>query len=260
MPHIQSHSPGTPCWFELGTTDQNAAKAFYAAVFGWTATDNPMGPGEVYTMFHLEGRDTGGGYALSADMKAAGVPPHWMVYFATADCDASVARAKELGGTVLNGPFDVMTFGRMAVLKDPTGATFSLWQPGDNKGTGIVQQPGTVCWVEVNTWESAKCGEFYAQLLGAEQQPETLSMGPYTFLAVGGKRFGGVLQMTKEWGEMPAHWMIYFQVADCDASAAKIKAAGGQICHGPFDAPGVGRIAVCGDPQGTYFSIIALAG
>lgn len=259
MPHIDSHPPGTPCWFELATTDQNAAKVFYAAVFDWTSIDNPMGPNEVYTMFQLEGRDTGGGYTLSADMKAAGVPPHWMLYFCTADCDASVAQAKELGATVLSGPSDVMTFGRMAVLKDPTGATFSLWQPGDNKGARIGRQPGTVCWVELNSWKAEESAAFYAKLLGAEANSQTLTMGPYIFLAAHDNHFGGVLQMTKEWGEMPPHWMIYFQVADCDATAAKIKAAGGQICHGPFDAPTVGRIAVCGDPQGAYFSIISLA-
>lgn len=259
MPRIDSHSPGTPCWFELGTTDQQAAKTFYAGLLGWTSNDYPMGPGELYTIFQLEGRDTGGGYTLSEQMKEQGVPPHWLVYFVTTDVDASVVKATSLGGKVVVAPFDVTTFGRMAVLQDPTTATFALWQPRDSKGVGITGQPGTVCWSEVNTRDPKAAADFYTALLGAEAITEDHLMGVYTFLAVDGKRFGGIMTMTAEWGDVPPHWMIYFQVADCDAAAAHVKANGGKVAHGPFDAPGVGRIAICMDPQGAAFSIIKLA-
>jgi predicted enzyme related to lactoylglutathione lyase len=120
MPHVQKHDPGSFNWLELGTTDQAAAKQFYGALFGWEAQDFPMGPDGVYTMFKLDGKDVGACYKLGPQME--GIPPNWGLYVCVDDADATAKRAAELGGAVLKPPFDVYTFGRMAVLQDPTGA------------------------------------------------------------------------------------------------------------------------------------------
>src|SRR5258707_8215998 len=108
MSKVSQYAPGAPCWFELATTDQDSAKKFYSTLFGWSIVDHPMGPDGVYTMFQLDGSDVGAAAGLRPDLRERGVPSHWSVYFATADVDASAARVKELGGTVIAPPFDVM--------------------------------------------------------------------------------------------------------------------------------------------------------
>jgi len=114
MPEIAKSQPGSFCWFELGTTDAKAARQFYADLFGWTTQDNPMGPGMVYSMLQLGGKDVGGLYDLPPDMREQGVPSHWLAYVATDSADDTAARVKAAGGTIVNGPFDVMEHGRMA--------------------------------------------------------------------------------------------------------------------------------------------------
>jgi len=166
MPHIAKHSPGNFCWVELATTDQSAAQAFYAKIFGWSANNIPMGPDGVYTIFQLEGRDAAAACTLRPDQLQHSVPPHWNLYVAVQNADATAARAAELGGTVLAPPFDVMDAGRMAVLQDPTGAVFSLWQPKRNPGTGIALAHGTLCLADLSTPDQDRAGEFYSALFG----------------------------------------------------------------------------------------------
>jgi len=125
---IDSHPPGAFCWLELATTDQNGAKSFYSSLFGWTVNDMPMGPNDFYTMFRLEGRDTGAAYTLRPPDKAQGVPPHWSIYIGVANVDEAAARVAGLGGKLVAPPFDVYDAGRMAKVQDPTGAHFNLWQ------------------------------------------------------------------------------------------------------------------------------------
>ena len=155
MAEVTSHPPGAFCWIELGTSDQKAAKDFYTQLFGWSFADNDMGPGMIYTVFTLKGRDAAACYALDA-AKMPGVPPHWMLYVATADADASARRTAELGGKVMAPAFDVMDLGRMAVLADPQGAHISVWQAKANKGIGIHNEPGAFCWGQLNTSDTAK--------------------------------------------------------------------------------------------------------
>src|SRR5579862_2042397 len=104
MANLERHAPGSFCWIELGTTDQNAAKQFYQPLFGWSSNDFPMGPSEFYTMFQLEGNDCGAAYSLNQQMRDQGVPPHWMLYIAVSRADDAVAKATQLGGSVKAGP------------------------------------------------------------------------------------------------------------------------------------------------------------
>src|SRR5450432_3025212 len=159
---VTKHENGQFCWAELHTTDAIGAKAFYAALMGWEIEDNPMGPDMVYTMLKLKGESAA---ALYED-KSGNAPPHWGTYITVEDLDASSARATELGGTLLAGPFDVAEHGRMAVVHDPTGAIFCMWQPKNHPGYTIINEPGAVCWNELSTRDTNAASAFYSGLFG----------------------------------------------------------------------------------------------
>src|SRR5947207_3155995 len=121
--HVDQHAPGNFCWVELHTSSQEGAKQFYEPLFGWTHVDHPMGPDQVYTMFQIQGD-----FVSACYQDSSGPPPHWNIYVASENADATAEKAKELGGTVVMGPFDVFDAGRMCVIQDPTGAFFCVWQ------------------------------------------------------------------------------------------------------------------------------------
>lgn len=253
MAEVTTHVPGAFCWIELGTTDQNAAKEFYGKLFGWVFQDNDMGPGMTYTIFQLNGRDAAACYTLDP-AKMAGVPPHWMLYVATADADASARRAAELGGMATAGPFDVMDLGRMAVLTDPTGAAFSVWQARKNTGIGVHNEPGAFCWGQLNTIDPAKAEAFYTALFGWAAKTGSDGAMTYTEWLLGGTPIGGMMALPPG-AQAPPHWLAYFAVADCDAMATRAAALGAKTHVPPTDIPGVGRFAVFADPQGATFAI-----
>jgi uncharacterized protein len=257
MPHIEKHRSGSFCWIELATTDQDAAKRFYTALFEWSVNEFPMGPGELYTIFRLQGCDAAAAYTLRPDQRSMGVPPHWMIYIAVDSADASAKRAADLGGKVLAPPFDVGPFGRMAVIQDPTGATFSIWQPKENKGIGITGEPGTLCWADLSTPEPARAGKFYSDLFGWELVVDTDDKPDSGYLHIknGDDFIGGVPPVTQRDPHSPPHWLAYFQVSDCDASAAKAKELGANLYLQPMTLEGVGRFAVVADPQRAVFAI-----
>lgn len=257
MPKVSQHPQGAPCWFELGTTDQEGAKQFYSQLFGWSINDSPMGmPGAVYTIFRAGSDDVGGGYTLMPDMVKAGIPPNWLVYFATASADQSSARVKEFGGSLRANPFDVMDHGRIAICSDPGDAVFALWQPKQHQGAGVINEPGSVCWTELLTRDISGVPEFYRRVFGWDLTPNA-NMPSYIELSVAGRRFGGIMPMDEQWAGVPPHWGVYFMTPDCDASVAKLKELGGTVRQDPFTAEGVGRMAMVADPQGASFALYA---
>jgi len=163
---FSSHIPGTFCWPELATTDQKSGVAFYRALFGWGITEEPIGEGEVYSMFQLRGKQVAAAYTMRPEERQSGAPPHWNMYVAVANVDETVKRAQSLGATVLGPPFDVMEHGRMAVLQDPTGAVFCLWQSKAHIGAKILNEPGALCWSELTTRDTKAAGSFYTSLFG----------------------------------------------------------------------------------------------
>jgi predicted enzyme related to lactoylglutathione lyase len=115
-------------WSELITTDLDASKAFYGAVFGWGAADQgPPGGPPAYTEWKVGDRSVGGMMLKNADMPAD-MPPNWGVYFMTDDLDATLAKVKDLGGAVMFGPTEIEP-GTFAVVADNVGAFFSVMQP-----------------------------------------------------------------------------------------------------------------------------------
>jgi predicted enzyme related to lactoylglutathione lyase len=261
MPEKTSHAPGSFCWAELGTTDSSAAKPFYAGLFGWEIEDKPMGPDFPYTFLKWDGKEIGALYQLTAEQLQMGVPPHWLLYIACADADATAAKATALGGTVLMGPGDVPEAGRFAIIKDPQGAVFGIWQAIQHVGLLVRGEDNTLTWTELATSDRVKAREFYCGLFGYGLKISQMGPVEYTEFQVDGGSIGGMLEMNEEWPPgIPPHWMAYYQVADCDASAAKATELGAAIRVPPTDIPTVGRFAVIADPQGAAFSIIKLTG
>lgn len=260
MPTIEKHASGEFCWIELATTDQAAAHGFYSKLFGWSPRTMPIGPDEVYTIFDLEGRAAAAAYTLRPEERSHGVPPHWNLYVAVQSADATAARAKELGGTVLAGAFDVFDAGRMAVLQDPTGAAFCVWQANKNQGTGITGVPGTLCWADLSTPDQARAGQFYSSLFGWQIMKEDEDPAHNYWHIKNGEEFiGGIPPASHRQPGTPAHWLAYFTVADCDATASEAKKLGANLYMAPTDFENVGRISVIADPQGATFAIFKAA-
>ena len=258
MPEPSSTVPGTFCWPELTTSDQKAAVAFYRAIFGWDVLDSPMGTDGVYSMFKLRGQEVAAACSLRPEQRQQGMPPHWGSYIAVANADESVARAKSLGATVLAPAFDVMDAGRMAVLQDPTGAIFMVWQGKKHPGAKILNEPGALGWTELMTRDAKKAGAFYTALFGWTAKANK-AMPNYTEFSVQGVAQGGMMEMDATMGDVPPNWLPYFRVADADKTAARAKELGAAIMMGPRDIEHVGRFAVIRDPQGAVFAIIFLA-
>jgi len=181
------------------------------------------------------------------------------LYIATDNADASTAKAGELGGKLLAPPFDVFDAGRMAVVQDPTGAVFCLWQANRNTGIGITDVPGTLCWADLNTPDPERAGQFYARLFGWKASLAENDKTGYLHIENAGKMIGGIPPKTHGDPQHPAHWLIYFLVADVDATTAKAKQLGGRTYLEPLSMEGVGRMAVLADPQGAAFAIFKSA-
>ena len=256
MVEVSKHAPGSFTWAELATSDPKAAKTFYTALFGWTVLDSPMGPGpeDIYTRLQIGGKDVGALYKMKPEQAAMGVPPNWGTYFTVGSADETAKKVKAAGGAVIVAPFDVMDYGRMAVVQGPEGAMFNIWQPGSHHGFQRVGEDNTAGWTELQTTDAKKSTSFLADVFGW-----TMKVDPdYTEFKLGGKSIGGIRPMGGD-EPFPPHWLIYFQLANCDATVARAKSLGGTVLMPAVDLEKVGRFAVLADPQGAAFAVIQLA-
>ena len=261
MPTRTEYAPGTPSWTDLASPDLAASRQFYGSLFGWDFSEEDTGdPNNPYVMVRQDGKDVAGMMKLSPEMQAGGMPPVWSTYVTVTDVDAATTKAKELGGTVLNGPMDVMDAGRMTVIADPTGAVFCIWQPKETIGAEIVNEPVSLTWNELMSPDIDAAKQFYGGLFG--WKGDAMNMGgegpEYTVWMLGEGGIGGAMAPPME--GMPAFWGVYFAVADCDATVEKAKELGASVLNGPMDVPEVGRMAALMDPQGAAFSVIKNAG
>jgi predicted enzyme related to lactoylglutathione lyase len=255
MTDIDKHPAGSFCWIELHTSDQPAAKNFYGSLFGWEPQDMPMGPNDFYTIFTLQGRDAAAGCTLRPEELARKVPPHWMIYIAVDNADAAVAKAQQLGGTILAPAFDVMDAGRMAVIQDPTGAVFCPWQTNKNAGIRVAAVHGTLCWADLSTPDVKRASDFYSAFFGWQIAADPKDSSGYLHIKNGEHFIGGVPPSKYRQPGVPPHWMAYFLVDDVDASASKAKGMGANFYVPPMTVEGVGRMSVIADPQGAGFAI-----
>jgi predicted enzyme related to lactoylglutathione lyase len=243
-----SYTPGTFCWVDLVVPDQDAAKAFYAALFGWDYQDFGIGEGAVYSVGQLDGRPV----AAIVPLPAPDVPPHWNCYVSVQDADSVARRAAELGATIVLEAGDVGESGRLAVLQDPQGAILSLWQPGGHFGAGLVNVPGALAWNDLLSPDVEASARFYRDLFGWEIAEIPGAGGQYWSIANGEVSNGGLMPMPP--GGHPA-WNLYFGVEDTEAAIARAGELGGQVVMGPMDVPS-GSFAIVRDPQNAVFSVV----
>ena len=240
-----SHAPGTFSWADLSTTDTEGAKAFYTGLFGWDTEDNPMPEGGVYTMLVKGGKAVG---ALSG-VQQEGQPPAWNSYVTVESADDSAAAADEHGGTVVMDAFDVMDVGRMAVVQDPTGAFYCIWEPGTSIGAERVNEPGALTLNQLNTSDPARAREFYSGVFGWRFEQVPGGDRPYWGIYNGERLNGGMME------EQPPAWLVYFGSDSVDDDAGRIAELGGRVLVPPMPVPG-GRILVAQDPQGAVFALV----
>ena len=272
MPERDGYIPGVPCWVDSSHPDPEAVLPFYGGLFGWEFEDQMPedAPGPYFTA-RLKGRD-----AAAIGGVQEGAPPMavWNTYVWVTSADESAAKATAAGGSVLAEPFDVMDYGRMAVLADPEGAVISVWEPRTHKGATVVNEHGALNFNGLATRDVEGAKAFYGALFGwellemgagamwtlpgygdhlEESSPglreQMVGMGaPDGFIDV----VAAVNPIAADDADTPPHWSVTFGVDDVDATAAQVAELGGEVVTGPFDAPWV-RMAVVKDPQGALF-------
>ena len=252
MGFVTTYPNGTFCWIDLGTTDTDGAKAFYAEVFGWDLEDVPAGDGGTYTLCRLQGRDVAGIHRHTVEEGVG-----WSSSISVDDVDAATATARELGATVPTEPADLPGVARMAQITDPGGAAVVLWQQQGHIGAGLVNEVGAWGWNELVSPGLDAAKAFYAGLFGwqADDLPGSF---PRTSFSLGELLIGGGHVPSPQEDEA-ARWTVAFMVADADQSVARVERLGGGVLLPPMDIP-VGRFAIVADPAGAAFTVTAAPG
>jgi len=238
---------GRFCWFEYVSKDLPKAQAFFGELFNWKT--HAAGP---YTMI-AAGEHTIGGYVPTP----AGAPaqPSWLAHLLVENAAATVAKITAAGGKQLMAPVQMGDKGTYAVVADPLGGAFALWQPAKVEASEYRGTPGTFCWNELYTEDPAASVKFYTAIAGMTDKPMDMGpMGTYHVLESAGHSRGGIMKSPMP--GIPQHWLPYVQVASCDESAAKAKRLGADIKVPATSVPGVGRFAVFTDTQGAALGIL----
>ncbi|GAA3837880.1 VOC family protein [Streptomyces chiangmaiensis] len=239
---------GGPCWTELGTSDLEAAKRFYADLFGWRPETDPRQEAGGYTLACLGDAPV----AALSPLYQESQPVAWNVSFAVADADVAAEAVRAAGGTLVLGPMDVFDAGRFAVAFDPGGAAFQMWQPRVFPGAGLFNAPGSLGWVELLTREPERVTDFYTTVFGWTVNASE----DYTQWGIDGADFGGMPTTGDRFPPgVPPHWLPYFAVEDVDAATSAATRAGASVLTEPASVPDGPRIAVLKDPQGAAFGI-----
>jgi hypothetical protein len=250
---VSSH--GCFVWYELTTTDTEAAKAFYADVVGWGFRDASM-PGAAYTLFTAGEDPVAGLMGLPAEARKMGAQPRWTGYVGVDDVDAATERLERLGGTVYVPPTDVPDVSRFSVVADPQAATLALvkWLNPGQQQSAAPTSLGHVGWHALSAVNWQKAFAFYGELFGWQKvDADVAGIGTYQLFSAAGQTIGSM--STKPPTVPMPFWLYYFNVGDVDAAVERVKASGGKILEGPVEAPGDKRIARCTDPQGAMFAL-----
>jgi uncharacterized protein len=250
-----TESHGRFSWYELLTTDMEAAGTFYADVMGW-GTQDASASGNAYTFFRIGQTPVSGMMNLPEEVKRRGGSQCWIGYVTVNDVDATVARVRQLGGSIHLPPTDVPGVSRAAVVTDPQMTTIALvkWLTPPEEPASAEGKLGRVGWHELLAVDGRNALPFYNALFGWQNGGVETSAGrDYQLVSVAGQTFGGMF--TKPTVVKLPFWLFYFGVGDIDAAVERVKTCGGRILEGPLEVPG-GWIARCEDPQGAMFALM----
>lgn len=252
-----TNKQGEFIWYELMTTDIEAARAFYGAVVGWTINDRSDMPGMDYRMIRAADGDVAGLMALDDEMIAGGGRPIWVGYIGVEDVDAIAAAIPSMGGKIYVPPQDIPGVGRFAMAADPHGAPFYIMRGSVEGGVSrsfSADALGHCSWNELSSPDQKTALNFYMGLFGWTN-PSSMPMGPmgdYRFLFVDDMRIGASMEQK----DQPAEWRFYFTVPSIAAAMEAVTAHGGAIISGPHDVPEGGKIIIGTDPQGARFALV----
>jgi hypothetical protein len=238
-------------WFENASRDPKAAQAFYGELFGWKVDPSPMGATK-YDRIMAGGVGIGGYHALDAKDPR---PAHWISYLSVPDVDKGLAAAKAAGAKVVVEAFDIPTVGRMGGIVDPQGAALMLFHGADgDNATDDPPAAGRWFWNELWVADPAAAATFYEKAFGyAVKEMDMGPAGTYRVLEKDGVSRAGIMASPKG---VPAMWLPYAAVDDCDATVARARKLGGKVHFEPTDIPDIGRFAVLADPQGAAIAAI----
>jgi uncharacterized protein len=253
-----SEPHGKFCWYELMTTDTEAAGAFYRNVVGWNLFE-PGGPHAGYTLLRVGDQGIGGMMKLPDEACAAGARPGWTGYIWVPEVERALAKVVAAGGAVHKEPADIPQIGRFAVVSDPQGANFILFRHfGDQEAPPVIPgTPGYVGWHELHAAERESALAFYTGQFGwtkGEAHDMGGPVGVYQLFEIGDGQSGGMMNKMAVFPH--PFWLYYFNVDDIDAAAARVRSAGGQVMMGPAEVPGGIWILQATDPQGGMFALM----
>ncbi|GAB2656521.1 VOC family protein [Gordonia jinhuaensis] len=251
---------GAPIWFDLMTSDADAAVSFYQQLFGWEAEDpNPDLGG--YRNFTLNGKRIAGLMSAADDS----APSVWSSYLHTADPDETLELVKAAGGTVMVPPMDVGDEGTMAVAIDAAGAVIGFWKPNKHKGFADWGVPGAPYWFECASQDYPRSLVFYPEVVGARVETiidnsaaEVVEPGNplrYAQVFFGDMAYAGIMDATNIFPPaMPSFWQIYVTVEEVAATVETAEKLGGTVMMGATDTP-YGTLATLQDPNGAMISL-----
>jgi uncharacterized protein len=253
MPTRATAPDGAPCWADLWTSDVDGSRRFYGELFGWDPQE-PSPEFGGYFMFLREGAPVAGGMGSMGDMPANDT---WKVYFSTPDVARAVQTAEELGAKSWGPPMPVADLGTQAVLADPTGSTFGLWQPGTFHGFSALGEPSAPSWFELRTTDYTGALSFCSRVLSLEAHPMGDGSFRYATLRQPGSEedLAGVMDAALDPGGSTG-WTIYWDVLDAQAALEQVVALGGTAVSGPQPSP-YGTMATVKDPAGAEFRLRA---
>lgn len=252
-----SNKPGDYIWYELLTSNADAAQAFYGNVLGWRFSDSGQ-TGMDYRIITVGSEGIGGLMEISAEMAQHGARPTWLGYITVKNADETAAETERRGGRILMPPMDIPNVGRIAMLADPQGAPFYVIKPGwQGKSNAFTEDQtllGHCVWNELETTDQSAAWEFYGGMFGWKHDGG-IDMGPkgeYQFIRHG-SMLGAIAPVE---GSNPSHWTQYFRVENIDVAKAAVEAGGGRVVTGPEDIPGGEFAMTCLDPQGALFGLV----
>ena len=250
---------GELCWTDLQTRDVEAAKAFYAGVFGWRYEDLPTPDGRSYAKAFL-GDDLVTVLApQNPQQEAAAEPGRWNVYFAVDDARDLAAELAHSPGHLEFGPEEIGDTGVMVFFAPPGGGTTGAWQAGTHLGAARSEEPGALAWVELLTPEPQAAVGFFQQVFRHEvtEYPQD-DGGTYTTLMVDGTEVAGIATVPAAESHVEPGWQVYFGVPSVTEAVAAARAGGGVVLIEPADDDDAGAIATLRDPQGGIFSVLEI--